>query len=195
MNTIGPAELSALPFQCKGEAPTVPFSEEVLKARAETHLLVFTPAAYADGSPITLNSLREKFGTDPEVSEPCFYNQDWYVKEAFAEQALDGGWHLIRKEVLEEARAKNPGDIEKSLQGEEFPSAVTCAFTFFAWYLAKGETLWKHDFVWCSDRDVNGDRIYVGRYEDPEGINKNGFNIHRHLSLRPPHSAAPEIRS
>ena len=53
--------------------------------------------------------------------------------------------------------------------------------------------LWRHDFIWCDDSDHNGDRIYTGRYIDPNGINKNGFNIHRHLSIRPCYGAAPVI--
>ncbi|OGG73759.1 hypothetical protein A3A40_01555 [Candidatus Kaiserbacteria bacterium RIFCSPLOWO2_01_FULL_54_20] len=193
--TIGPEELLKFPFKCGGEAPLIPFSDEILRAHADTHLLVFTPRAYLDGTPITLNSLRERFGIDPAVSEPCMYNQDWYLKEEFAsETVLDGKWHLMRKNVLDAARAKRPEDIEASLSGEGFPSAASAAFAFFAWWFATGgETLWKNDFVWCSDRDHNGDRIYVGRYIDPTGINKNGFNIHRHLSLRPAHSAAPEV--
>lgn len=198
MVTIGPKELLKLPFKCGGEAPAVPFSESVLRVHDDTHILIFTPATYADGTSITLNSLREKFGMDPAVSEPCMYNQDWYVKEDFAaKQSLDGGWHLIRKNVLEEARAKRPEEIEPSLGvHESFPTAVTSTFTFFAyWYMTGGEKLWKHDFVWCSNRDHNGDRVYAGRYEDPTGINKNGFNVHRHLALRPDYSAAPEIRS
>lgn len=198
ISQIGPEELSKLPFKCAGDAPAVPFADEVLKRHADTHLLIFTPRAYADGASITLNSLREKFGTDPAASEPCMYDQDWYVKEDFASKtALDGRWHFIRKNVLEDARAKSPEDIEGSLRiGEAFPNAVTCAFAFLAyWFVSGGEKLWKNDFVWCSDRDHNGDRIYVGRYADPAGVNKNGFNIHRHLSLRPAYSAAPEVTS
>ena len=196
MMIIGPKELSKLPFQCADTAPANPFSDSVLKKNADTHVLIFTPRAYADGTPITLLSLRERFGTDPAVSEPCMYGQDWYLKEDFAAKtSLDGKWHLVRKDVLEDARAKLPEDIETSLDPKEtFPNAVTCTFAFFAhWFVSGGEKLWKHDFVWCSDRDHNGDRIYVGRYEDPAGVNKNGFNIHRHLSLRPAYSAAPEI--
>ena len=195
---IGQQELKKLPFRYKGEAPAVPFPNDVLRDHADTHVLIFTPARYEDGSPITLNSLRERFGTDPAVSEPCMYNQDWYVKEDFAQKiSLDGTWHLIRKNVLEEARAKRPEDIEGGFgERESFPTAVTCAFTFFAyWFATGGEKLWKHDFVWCSDRDHNGDRIYVGRYEDPDSVNKNGFNVHRHLSLRSSYSAAPQIDS
>ena len=193
--TIGPEELLKLPFKCGGEAPPIPFSDETLRSHADTHFLVFAPATYVDGTPITLNSLRERFGTDPAVSEPCMYNQDWYLNEEFASKtALDGKWHLIRKNVLDDARAKRPEDIEAALAGEGFPSAVTTAFAFFAWWFATGgEKLWRNDFVWCADRDHNGDRIYVGRYIDPTGINKNGFNIHRHLSLRPEFSATPEV--
>lgn len=170
------------------EAPAVPWSEEVLATHAETHLLIFAPAG------VTLLSLRERFGMDPSVQEPCLYNQDWYVKEEFASAPTDGKWHLLRKSVLEDARAKRPEEIEAALANESFPSAALCAFAFFAyWFHTGGQRLWNHDFVWCNDRDHNNDRIYVGRYEDPTGVNKNGFNIHRHLALRSAYSAAPEI--
>ncbi len=148
-------------------------------------------------SGVTLNQMREYFGMDP-AAEPCFYNQDWYLKEDFAATtATDGEWHVLHKNVREEWRAKMPQDIEAALAGNErLPTAVTAAFVFFVyWYETGGKRLWEHDFVWCSDTDHNGDRIYVGRYEDPTGVNKNGFNIHRHLALRPAYSAAPEVLS
>lgn len=191
--TLGAEELRRLPFLA-GEnldASEIPFSDEALEQRASSHILVFTPRIER----LTIVGLRELFGTDPAKREPCMYNQDWYLNEAFANTPPDGKWHLVHKAVLEDARAKLPETIESSLSAEQFPSAVTCAFTFFAWYLAKDEMLWKHDFLWCSDRDHNGDRIYVGRYEDPSGVNKNGFNVHRHLSLRSEYSAAPEVVS
>ena len=187
---IGPKELRSLEWLPKSDfsAPEIPFSDDVLRTHANTHILIFTPAT----PEITINWLREKFGVDP-AHEPCMYNQDWYLKEDFANRTLDGKWHLIRKEVLEDARAMPPEEVELTLVGERFPMAVTLAFTFFAWHALKKEVLWKHDFLWCSDTDHNGDRIYVGRYEDPTGVNKNGFNVHRHLSLRSAYSAAPEI--
>jgi hypothetical protein len=191
IDTIGPEELSTLPFlkQASFKAATMPFSGEQLAACTGTHILVLAPAIPG----FTLVHMRDIFGTDP-AREPCMYAQDWYLNEDFANAALDGQWHLIRKDVLEEARAKTPEDIESKLQGETFPTAATAAFAFFAWYLIRGEVLWKHDFIWCSDRDHNGDRVYVGRYVDPDGVNKNGFNIHRHLSLRSAYSAAPEAK-
>lgn len=193
MTIIGPDELKSLPFLSGADfsASPIPFSKEVLAQYEVTHLLIFTPCIDF----LTINWLREQFGTDPS-REPCMYNQDWYIAEDFAAKTiLDGKWHLIPKSVREDGRAQQPEAIEKSLQGEQFATAVTYTFTFFAWWLLKGEVLWKHDFLWCSDKDHNGDRIYVGRYEDPTGVNKNGFNIHRHLFLRPAYSAAPEILS
>ncbi len=192
-NFIGPDELMTLPAPFAFGSLTaseIPFSLDALKEHAGTHILVFTP--HVDG--MTINWFREQFDMDP-AREPCMYNQDWYVKESFASKtSLDGAWHLIQKDVREDTRAKRPEDIETMLRDEQFPTAITCTFTFFVWWLLReGEILWKHDFLWCSDRDHNGDRIYVGRYEDPERINKNGFNIHRHLALRPAYSAAPEV--
>lgn len=191
-NIVGVDELSKVPFLAgeKISAPEIPFSQQVLDAHADTHICIYTPRI----AWLTLNGLRAKFGTDPDRSEPCMYNQDWYVKEKFANETLDDKWHLVRKDVLENARAKQPDQIESALSGESFPAAITCAFTFFAWWSLRGETLWKNDFVWCADRDHNGDRIYVGRYEDSVGVNKNGFNIHRYLTLQLAYSAAPEVR-
>ncbi len=188
---IGPEELQKLSF-CAGEnvkAPTIPFSEDVIQERDQSHILIFTPRI----EKLTLVGMRGLFGVDPKKHEPCMYDQDWYLEEDFAHTPPDGKWHLVRKETLEDARGKQPDDIASHLSNETFPTAITTAFTFFAWYELRGEILWKHDFLWCSDRDHNGDRIYVGRYVDPEGTNKKGFNVHRHLSIRPSFSAAPEI--
>lgn len=195
--TLGPEELRRH-LLCGTRAPDVPFADDVLQEAAGTHLLIFAPTILSNEVPVTLNALRERFGTDPASSEPCFYNQDWYLKEGFATRTtLDGKWHLIRTSVSDGARAKPPDEIEASLgSSETFPTAVLAAFAFFAYWLhTDGGRLWEHDFLWCSDRDHNGDRVYVGRYEDPEKVNKNGFNVHRHLSLRPWHSFASEVRS
>jgi len=178
-----------------GGAPAVPFSRDVLLRVRDTHILVYAPSHDAAGRSIDLMFLRAAFGTDTAQAEPCFYNQDWYAREAFVASPLDGNWHLLPVRVMEDARAVDPGVIEKGLPPlESFPAAVTCAFAFFAWWFATGgEKLWRHDFVWCRDRDDNQDRIYVGRYDDPKGFSKSGFSIHRHLALRRAYSAAPEL--
>ena len=154
---------------------------DLLRAAREGYILIYG-VSQINGQSITLRFLRDTFGVDPDISEPCLYNQDWYLKENFMDISLDSQWYLIKKDVFEESRAMMPQELVN--QGLSFPSAILCAYTFFAYYYACNEYLWWHDFVWCSDMDHNGDRIYVGKYHDIDGVNKNGFSIHRHLALR-----------
>lgn len=186
------------PVFIPAEIARIPFKKEVLERHRDTHMLVWGPAADAAGSPLTINRCREMFGWDPVIGEPCMYNQDWYLKETFAsETTLENKWYLIAKSVEEKTRSVAPSEIQNNFDShEQFPSAILTTVTFFAHYfLTGGDVLWKNDFVWCSDTDSNGDRIYTGRYEDPKGINKHGFNIHRHLSLKSAHASAPLIVS
>ena len=173
---------SALGLRVPETAPEIPFSGEELEAKAGDYLLVLGLGAFADGTPVTIRTLRDRFGFDPEVSEPCFYNQDWYLKEDFIDVPMEEGWFLIRKNVYEDSRAVQPAELMKA---HAFPPAVRCAYAFFAAWFTLGIRLWEHDFVWCSDTDHNGDRIYVGKYHDIDGVTKNGFSVHRHLALRP----------
>ncbi|MGB7958045.1 MAG: hypothetical protein WCF77_04385 [Minisyncoccia bacterium] len=184
-NFIGGEELSRVAERtgigAPREIPPIPFSEKYLREKGADHFLVLGISRFESGAPLTLMSLRDRFGTDPDKEEPCFYNQDWYAKEDFANQELEDKWFLVRKSIFEESRAKEPDALARI---HTFPSAVLCAYAFFVTWYVSGEPLWPHDFVWCSDVDHNGDRIYVGRYRDPAGINKNGFNVHRHLRVR-----------
>lgn len=195
-NFIGPNELSLIATELGiapiKNIPVVQHDGKTLKRVSKDYLLILGVSKMKDGKPLTLNNMRVHFGWDPIVSEPCFYNQDWYLKEKFASKTvLKNRWYLIRKDVLRETRGVRPDILEGKLKkGEQFPSAILTAFTFFAYYfLNDGTKLWNHDFIWCNDKDKNGDRIYTGRYTDPKKINKNGFNIHRHLSIRPAYGA------
>jgi hypothetical protein len=175
------------------DVPTVPFSEKILNDNRDS-ILILGVSKHKDNSPLTLNSLRDLFGIDPEKKEPCFYNQDWYLKQGFANEPLEFKWYLVKKNIEEKTRGEEPEKIIKSLSKEKIlPKAVLTAFVFFVSYFLNKEVLWKEDFVWCSDLDDNGDRIYTGRYTDPAGKNKNGFNVHRHLSIRSCYGAVFEI--
>lgn len=203
-NFIGPEELEKIASKLniinlkkiKHKVPQIHFSEQVLKEVCKDCILILGIPTAQDGEKLTLNKLRSHLGYDPKKSEPCFYNQDWYLKERFAEdETLDFKWYLIKKSVDEKSRGKHPKDIIKDLGSKEkLPSAVLTAFVFFAYYFLYGEILWKHDFVWCCDRDTNNDQIYTGYYIDPERINKNGFNIHRYLTIRPCFGVAIECK-
>ena len=161
--------------------PTIQFSEEELLKKKDDYILILGVQRLMNGNSLTIRSLKEIFGMDPEQFEPCFYNQDWYEKESFIDTGLSPEWFLIRKNVFEDSRAVSPEDLMKKYY---FPSAITCVYAFFVTWFIRGEKLWCHDFIWCKDVDHNGDRIYIGRYYDTDGVNKNGFNIHRHLALR-----------
>ena len=163
------------------DMPDVPFTEKELRRRSQGYLLILGVSRFENGNPITIRNIKALIGQSPDADDPCFYNQDWYEKEAFIDLQMPDGWYFIRKSIYEESRSVQPEDLRKKYR---FPSAISCVYAFFtAWY-ALNIKLWYHDFVWCSDKDHNGDRIYVGRYHDIDGINRNGFSIHRHLGLR-----------
>jgi hypothetical protein len=168
------------------EVPEIPFTIEALKQHASDCILILGVNRMKNGEPLTLMSLRARFGTDPAVSEPCFYNQDWYLKEDFMQTALESRWYLVRKNVFEDSRAVLPSILEEK---HHFPRAVLCAYTFFTCWFHSRQVLWQNDFIWCSDTDHHNDRIYVGKYTDIDGINKNGFSIHRHLALKSSYAA------
>ena len=191
-NFIGPEQVNILleamgwPKITDGDIPEMNYSKDVLESKASDYLLVMGYSGRAD-APLNIIQFRDRFGVDPEKSEPCLYNQDWYLSEDFVKRKLEKRWYLIKREVIEESRAVMPAELlEKKMV---FPTAIACVYSFFAYYFAYGRYLWYHDFVWCSDVDHNGDCIYVGKYHDIDGVNKNGFSIHRHLSLRPCYAA------
>ncbi|MBP1616093.1 MAG: hypothetical protein H6Q13_3541 [Bacteroidetes bacterium] len=161
--------------------PEINYSIAKLEKYSEEYILILG-LSEAAGKGLSIATFRDFFGVDSDRSEPCFYNQDWYLHENFIKYTLNNKWYLLKKEVIEETRAIQPSEILKG--NVSFPSAVLCTYTFFANYYINNTFLWYHDFIWCRDVDHNGDRIYIGKYNDIDGANKNGFSIHRHLALR-----------
>jgi len=204
INFIGPDELNKISdkinikdyFINKHKIPRIPYNEDILKSSAEDFILILGIPYTKDGKKMTIINMRNFFGFNPLKKEPCFYNQDWYLNEFFSnKESLKFKWYLIKKNIIKETRGIEPDKIKYKLnKSENFPSAVLSVYTFFVYYFhSKGKILWENDFLWCRDKDINGDRIYVGRYKDPEKINKNGFNIHRHLSIRQCYGAIKQI--
>jgi hypothetical protein len=164
------------------DIPAIPYTYEQLeKEYSDDYILILGIGKLKNGLPLNLLTLREFYGVDPDQSEPCFYNQDWYLQEDFMLKTLENKWYLIRKDIFEDSRSLQPNILQEKYN---FPLAILCAYSFFAYWFYAKEALWKYDFVWCSDIDHNQDRIYVGKYNDIEKVNKNGFSIHRHLALR-----------
>lgn len=192
-NFIGPKELKeigpAFGISLPTKIPGIPFDAVFLDKIKKDYILVLA-------LPVTINQLRKKFGFDPKKSQPCFYNQDWYLKEKFASKKyLKSGWYIIRKKIDPKTKGKAPDFLKKQLEEKHvFPKAVLVSYIFFTYYLARKEVLWKNNFIWCDDKDSNGDQIYVGRYLDPKKLNKNGFSVHRHLAIRKCYGLAPELK-
>ena len=113
------------------------------------------------------------------------------MNEKFIHDTLDLRWYLLKKDAIESSRAVQPSELLK--ERINFPRAILCVYTFFFFYYVRKELLWYHDFIWCHDIDHNGDRIYIGKYHDVDGVNKNGFSIHRHLALRNCYAAIEQI--
>jgi hypothetical protein len=160
--------------------PPVIFAIDFLEQHKETHLLILGLSWLANGKALTIRSLREHFGFDPAVFEPCFYNQDWYLNEKFIDYKLPNEWFLVGKNIAKESKGVSPEIVSQKFR---LPSALLCTYTFFVSWFYHSKILWTSDYIWCDDLDSNGDRIYVGRYSDPKKINKNGFSIHRHLRI------------
>ena len=187
-NFIGPDELTLIAdkmgIKVPTEIPIIPYDLEELKNKQKDYILILGSSQMKNGEPLTLKTLRDHFGVNPDVSEPCFYDQDWYLKEDFATNCtVEQKWYLLRKELIENTRGMDT-ETQTEVNHKYLPSALLCAYIFFAWYFYSSQYLWKNDFVWCSDLDSNDDRIYVARYYDLTGFSKNGFSIHRHLKLR-----------
>lgn len=181
-NFIGENELKPflgeIGYEKKIDVPSITYSRGQLEQYSNDYILIL---GIKDNN-ITIRSLREHFGVNPDISEPCFYNQDWYLSEKFIDYSLQTKWYLLKKEVLEDSRSVMPIDLIN--KGIVFPSALLCTYTFFAYFYRYNKFLWFHDFIWCNDVDHNGDRVYIGKYNDIDGVNKNGFSIHRYLALR-----------
>lgn len=186
-NYLGPRQVNILMERMGLElidienVPPINYDYETLQRCASDYLLVYGI------DKLDILDIRNHFGTNPDIVEPCLYNQDWYLSEEFVHRKMQNKWYLLKKEVYDNTRTIMPVDILYT--GVKFPSAILCVYAFFAYLMSYGEFLWYHDFVWCDDCDHNGDRIYVGKYHDIDGVNKNGFSIHRHLSLRPCYGA------
>ena len=188
LNFIGPLELSIIseylgiinPINYNSSIPKIHYSQEELIIKSKSHILFLFVPFFRDKSILTICKLREHLGINPFQNEPCFYNQDWYLNEKFANEGLNKfSWHLIKTEVQDESRGLIPNEKEiKSMN-----SAIILTYLFFATYFHTNKILWENDFIWTSDKDANFDKVYVGRYIDKLGIANKGFSIHRHLSI------------
>ena len=183
-NFIGPNELKSIKemkFRLPVSIQLIPFDEETLRKKCKDYFLIYGLSEFEDGRIVNIRNIKSIFGMNTNNHLPCFYFQDWYDKEKFIDTSMQEGWFLIKKSVYKDSRGVQPETLSEKYI---FPKAITCTYAFFVAWLVREYKLWYNDFVWCSDKDHNGDRIYVGKYHDIDGINHDGFSIHRYLSIR-----------
>ena len=152
----------------------------LLKKLNDSNFLIYIPKKINNEN-LNLKSLVDIFKFDESKNNVCFYNQDWYFKEDFFLNSLNKSkWVLINKKINEKTRGLDPSDFSKI----KLLSSIEYTFAFFTYYLLTNEYLWPNDYVWTNDFDSHNDQIYIGRYFDLTKKTKNGFSIHRHLSIK-----------
>ena len=77
---IGVLDIQELPIE---------YSDSQLQEAADQGYILIYGIGEICGHSITLKYLRDTFGIDPDQSEPCLYNQDWYMKEDFMDTTLE----------------------------------------------------------------------------------------------------------
>ena len=181
-NFIGPDELklisSRIKFRFPKTIPDIKFNLDTINP--EDYILIFGCNQLSDMTTLNLKKLIDIFGFHYKPKDVCFYNQDWYFNEDFVNKSLSNKWYLIQKNIQDKTRGEIPNNIVKNF----LPSSILCAYTFFAWWLIRHEVLWPDDYIWCSDMDRHNDQIYVGKFIDKDDINRSGFSVHRHLSIK-----------
>ena len=108
---------------------------------------------------LTIRRLRNRYRT---LFHPT---QDWFEREAFIDAPLP---HEMAHDTTPTARPGIPG------RWEALPSAVELAALYV---LDREAPVWR-DYLWTSDTDAEGQRVYVGGT-----ANGRGFEIHRHLQI------------
>tara|TARA_B110000037_G_scaffold7366_1_gene7885 strand:+ start:10343 stop:11008 length:666 start_codon:yes stop_codon:yes gene_type:complete len=179
-NFIGPEQIKdcSLGFIFDDETPKIPYDLNKLNINFDDYILILGIDKISMIKENNIINLLSIYGYDGQTNFPGFYNQDWYINEPFAKKGLDYKWYLIKKTLNEQSR----GLIPEEAIYNKLPSAILCTYSFFIYWHVNKFLLWEDVFVWCSDLDQSGDRVYVGKYSNE--FNNNGFSIHRHLKIK-----------
>jgi hypothetical protein len=113
-------------------------------------------------------TLRELRAAHPHLFHP---NQDWFEDEAF----MDVPCLAVKGPPTRVAREHDV--MGRSLPPHPSTPSVPAATLARAYVEAPELLVWR-DYLWTSDTDRQGQRVYVGGT-----ANGKGFEIHRHLHL------------
>lgn len=132
----------------------VPYSGELLRQCADTHILVARGAL----------SLMGVWQAQPKLL--CGGSNPWYEEQHFATTMVEAGWDLVRKSTI-------PGSINMTWDeqcallgpNEIVPSAAALAQVILLAYLETGERLFRRVYVRTSNVTDDGIRVNVGSFE------------------------------
>lgn len=138
----------------------IPFTPEELMMCKDTHILV---AVF----PLSICDLRSKVANNTKT---LFYKQNWYNKQAFANNKRETSWQLISKTPVVNSTNKDWEEQQALVTSdEEIPTTQMMVYTIIGHYLNTGERLFQNFYVRTSDLDSDGIRVSVG-YFDGEGL-------------------------
>jgi len=150
-------------------ANNMPFSEKMLMACKDTHILTFV---------LTPSILDVRKIVEKQSDQKLFYSsQDWYDRQDFCKKKGKVGWQLVRKEPIF-GSILNAWEDQQTflLKDEEVPTAQIMVYTTIGYFFKTGERLFEKTKVRCADLDRYGFHVEVGLF-DTHGL---GFN---HLSV------------
>ena len=139
----------------------VPFSEATLTACKDTHILVAV-------MPLSIVQIRSYTAAMKLLKgqKSYFYKQDWYNRQAFANEVGQLEWRLVRRTPVDDSTVKTwqqqQGLLDHKI--EETPKAQVMVYTIIGHFLNTGERLFEKVWVRCSDLDSGGRRVSGGRF-------------------------------
>jgi hypothetical protein len=156
---------------------TVPFAEERLVSAAQRGELLVLRAASANGHPLTLLRLIERF---PDAFDARFLKSMGYqlksewgieLEPLAATDTCRAGWALVRKTVLPESCNLSHEEQQEKLAaskegGVRRRSAVEIAFDLLAFHSARGERLLADCWDWSGSRTIDGGYLNAGHFDE-----------------------------
>ncbi len=101
-----------------------------------------------------------------------FSPQTWYDDEPFAKLAELPGYRQLRMTPVPGSFGKTFAEQRALLRAdEEIPSARAVVMGMVLHFLTTHERLFPNHWVRCSDKDSDGDRVYVG------GFDRDGLSV------------------
>jgi len=159
----------------------VPFSEGTLRECKDSHILFLGVERDKDGSPLTIQRLRDMFPTE---GQPCFcsYPKATQPRDSYATTETPGlRWYLVARRLREESRSKPYWQQELFLRANEYrETAVVYVYMVFLMYRARRERLFREDLVWCKNVGADGAPVAAG-YFGPEGLYVSDWWLRRDL--------------